>query len=171
MNNDLIYNIYPKMPVQTRSQTRNQREKVVEKPVEKPVEKVVEKPVEKYLKNDIMNNYDENKHIIESAKNFITTLKTLTETYNTISKDDNLTMCPDIIPFAIIEVFEYINNHKPELDIVKDKLKNAIFRSVMRIDDEIVNMYTNNYSSSPVHSSEVINKLRDIIQITKSIYL
>ena len=167
MNNDLIYNIYPKMPVQTRSQTRNQREKVVEKPVEKPVEKVVEK----YLKNDIMNNYDENKHIIESAKNFITTLKTLTETYNTISKDDNLTMCPDIIPLAIIEVFEYINNHKPELDIVKDKLKNAIFRSVMRIDDEIVNMYTNNYSSSPVHSSEVINKLRDIIQITKSTYL
>lgn len=118
-----------------------------------------------------MNNYDENKHIIESAKNFITTLKTLTETYNTISKDDNLTMCPDIIPLAIIEVFEYINNHKPELDIVKDKLKNAIFRSVMRIDDEIVNMYTNNYSSSPVHSSEVINKLRDIIQITKSTYL
>ena len=163
------------MPVQTRSQTRNQREKVVEKPVEKPVEKVVEKPVEKpvekYLKNDIMNNYDENKHIIESAKNFMTTLKTLTETYNTISKDDNLTMCPDIIPLAIIEVFEYINNHKPELDIVKDKLKNAIFRSVMRIDDEIVNMYTNNYSSSPVHSSEVINKLRDIIQITKSTYL
>ena len=154
------------MPVQTRSQTKNQREKMVEK--------VVEKPVERYLQKDIfilnkhpMNTRGKSKHnkTIESSKNFITTLKKLVSSYQTIASNRELSNCPNTIPIVLINIFEHINNHKQEFELINDRLKTAIFKSAMRIDDEIV------YMNKHFHSPNIIDKLTSIVQITKSMYL